>query len=70
MKPNPAKLDRYRAMRGELKSVVLKHLSEIAEGPTFVCSCCGCLHFRKTVVILKREKLSLTNVSTQISSNR
>ena len=49
-------------MRGGLKSVILKYLSEIAEGPTFVCSCCGCLHFRKTVVILKREKLVSTNV--------
>ena len=61
MKHNLAELDRYRTMRGELKSVVLKYLSEIAEGPTFVCSCCGCLHFRKTVVILHREKLVSTN---------
>ena len=62
MRHNLAELDRYRTMRGALKSVILKYLSEIAEGPTFVCSCCGCLHFRKTVVILKREKLVSTNV--------
>ena len=62
IKHNLAELDRYRTMRGELKSVILKYLSEIAEGPTFVCSCCGCLDFRKTVVILKREKLVSTNV--------
>ena len=49
MKHNLAELDRYRTMQGALKSVILKYLSEIAEGPTFVCSCCGCLHFRKTV---------------------
>ena len=55
-------LERYRTMKGELKSVTLKYLSEITEGTTFVCSCCGCLHFRKTVVILKRETLVLANV--------
>ena len=54
MKQNLAELDRYRTMQSALKSVILKCLSEIAEGPTFVCYCCGCLHFRKTVVILKR----------------
>ena len=62
MRHNLAELERYRTMRGELKSVILKYISEIDEGPTFVCSCCGCLHFRKTVVILKREKLVSTNV--------
>ena len=62
IKHNLAELDRYKIMRGALKSVILKYLSEIAEGPTFVCSCCGCLHSRKTVVILKREKLVSTNV--------
>ena len=63
MKQNLAELERYITMRGELKSVILKYLSEIAEGPTFVCSCCGCLHFRRTVVVLNREKLVSTNVS-------
>ena len=61
MRHNLAELNRYRTMQSALKSVILKYLSEIAEGPTFVCSCCGCLHFRKTVVILKREKLVSTN---------
>ena len=63
MKQNLAELERYITMRGELKSVILKYLCEIAEGPTFVCSCCGCLHFRRTVVVLNREKLVSTNVS-------
>ena len=62
MRHNLAELERYRTMRGELKSVILKYLFEIAEGPTFFCSCCGCLHYRKTVVILKREKLVSTIV--------
>ena len=62
IKHNLAELDRYRNMRGKFKSVILKYLSEIAEGPTYVCSRCGCLHFRKTVVILNREKLVSTNM--------
>ena len=62
IKHNLVELDRYRTMRAELKSVILKYLSEIPEGTTFVSSCCGCLHFRKIVLILNREKLVSTNV--------
>ena len=56
-------LERYRTNRKEVSSVILSYFSQISQGPTYVCSCCGCLHFRKTVVILKREKLVSTNVS-------
>ena len=56
-------LERYRTNREEVSSVILSYFSQISQGPTYVCSCCGCLHFRKTVVILKREKLVSTNVS-------
>ena len=56
-------LERYRTNRKEVSSVILSYLFQISQGPTYVCSCCGCLHFRKAVVILKREKLVSTNVS-------
>ena len=56
-------LERYRTNRKEVSSVILRYFFQISQGPTYVCSCCGCLHFRKTVVILKREKLVSTNVS-------
>ena len=56
-------LERYRTNRKEVSSVILSYLFRISQGPTYVCSCCGCLHFRKAVVILKREKLVSTNVS-------
>ena len=56
-------LERYRTNRKEVSSVILSYFSQISQGPTYVCSCCGCLHFRKAVVILKREKLVSTNVS-------
>ena len=56
-------LERYRTNREEVSSVILSYFFQISQGPTYVCSCCGCLHFRKAVVILKREKLVSTNVS-------
>ena len=55
-------LERYRTNREEVSSVIRSYFSQISRGPTYVCSCCGCLHFRKAV-ILKREKLVSTNVS-------
>ena len=56
-------LERYRTNREEVGSVILSYFSQISQGPTYVCSCCGCLHFRKAVVVLKRQKLVSTNVS-------
>ena len=56
-------LERYRSNREEVISVILSYFSQISQGPTYVCSCCGCLHFRKAVVVLKKEKLVSTNVS-------
>ena len=62
-KHNEHVLERYRTNREDVSSVILSYFSQISQGPTYVCSCCGCLHFRKAVVILKREKLVCTNVS-------
>ena len=56
-------LERYRSNREEVSSVIISYFSQISQGPTYVCSCCGCLHFRKAVVVLKKEKLVSTNVS-------
>ena len=60
---NKLVLERYRSNRDEVSSVILSYFSQISQGPTYVCSCCGCLHFRKAVVVLKKEKLVSTNVS-------
>ena len=60
-KHNKQVLEKYRTNREE--AVIESYLSQISKGPTYVCSCCGCFHFRKTVVILKREKLVSTNES-------
>ena len=62
-KHNKHVLERYRTNREDVSSVILSYFSQISQGPTYVCSCCGCLHFRKAVVILKKEKLVSTNVS-------
>ena len=62
-KHNKHVLEKYRTNRVEVSSVSQSYFSQISQGPTYVCSCCGCLHFRKTVVILKREKLVSTNLS-------
>ena len=56
-------LERYRSNREEFSSVILSYFSQISQCPTYICSCCGCLHFRKAVVVLKKEKLVSTNVS-------
>ena len=47
-------LERYRTHREEVSSVILSYFFQISQGPTYVCSCCGCLHFRKAVVVQKR----------------
>ena len=62
-KHNKYVLEKYRTNRDEVSSVIQSYFSQISQGPTYVYSCCGCLHFRKTVVILKREKLVSTNES-------
>ena len=62
-KHNKHVLEKYKTNREEVSSVIQSYFSQISQGPTYVCSCCGCLHFRKTVVILKREKLVSTNES-------
>ena len=64
-KHNKHVLEKYRTDREQVSSVIQSYFSQISQGPTYVCSCCGCLHFRKTVVILKREKL----VSTKLSNS-
>ena len=62
-KHNKHVLEKYRTNREEVNSVIQSYFSQISQGLTYVCSCCGCLHFRKTVVILNREKLVSTNLS-------
>ena len=62
-KHNEHVLERYKTNREDVSSVILSYFSQISQVPKYVCSCCGCLHFRKAVVILKREKLVSKNVS-------
>ena len=56
-KHNRLVLEKYKTSRRNVNSVSLHYFSQISEGPTYVCSCCGCLHFRKSVVILTRARL-------------
>ena len=50
-------LQKYKSDKGNFISVTIDYFFQISEGPTYVCSCCGCLHFRKNVVILTRARL-------------
>ena len=43
--------------KGDVEPITLNYFFQISQGPTFVCSCCGCLHFRRSVVILTRARL-------------
>ena len=62
---NPAKraehnryvLQKYKSGKGDFISVTNDYFFQISEGPTYVCSCCGCLHFVKSVIILTRARL-------------
>ena len=42
-------LQKYKNGKGDFISVTIDYFFQISEGPTCVCSCCGCLHFRKSV---------------------
>ena len=53
----------YRSIR---ISVTIDYFFQFSEGPTCVCSCCGCLHFRKSVVILTRARLDYMGDQTII----
>ena len=55
----------YRARSGDLNASIRKYQSQILEGPTYVCSCCGCLHFRRSVVILKSKDTGSWNHCNQ-----
>ena len=71
---NPAKraehnkyvLQNYKSGNGDCISVKIDYFFQISEGPTCVCSCCGGLHFRKSVVILTRARLDLMGDQTFI----
>ena len=49
--------EKYRVNKGDVEPITLNYFFQISQGPTFVCSCCGCLHFRRSVVILTRARL-------------
>ena len=46
-------------------SIYSDYLRQIKQGPTNVCTCCGCLYFRKTVILLNRERIGLNNPSSK-----
>ena len=56
-KHNSYVLEKYRVNKGDFEPITLNYFFQISQGPTFVCSCCGCLHFRRSVVILTRARL-------------
>ena len=49
-------LERYRTNREEVSSVILSYFSQKSQGPTYVCPCCGCLHFSKNSCYPKERK--------------
>ena len=55
--PNRYLLQKYKSGNGDYISVTINYCFQISEGPICVCSCCGCFHFRKSVVILTRARL-------------
>ena len=59
-------LQKYKSGKGNFISVTVDYFFQISEGPTYVCSCCGCLHFRKSVVILTRARLDSMDDQTII----
>ena len=50
--------EKYRVNKGDVEPITINYFFQISQGPTFVCSCCGCLHFRRSVVILTRARLN------------
>ena len=56
-KHNSCVLKKYITDRASVEPTSLDYFFQISQGPTFVCSCCGCLHFRRSVVILTRARL-------------
>ena len=56
-KHNSYVLKKYITDRASVEPTSLDYFFQISQGPTFVCSCCGCLHFRRSVVILTRARL-------------
>ena len=56
-KHNSYVLKKYITDRASVEPTSLDYFFQISQGPTFICSCCGCLHFRRSVVILTRARL-------------
>ena len=56
-KHNSYVLKKYITDRASVEPTSLDYYFQISQGPTFICSCCGCLHFRRSVVILTRARL-------------
>ena len=50
-------LQKYKSYKGNFIFVTIDYFLQISVDPTYVCSCCGCLHFWKSVVILTRARL-------------
>ena len=42
-------LHKYKSCKGDFISVTIDYFFQISVGSTYVCSCCGCLHFREKV---------------------
>ena len=60
-------LENYRANKRDVEPITLNYFFQISQGPTFVCCCCGCLHFRRSVVVLTKTRLDSTSDTTFIN---
>ena len=59
--------EKYRANKGDVEPITLNYFFQISQGPTFVCCCCGCLHFRRSVVVLTKTRLDSMSDTTFIN---
>ena len=66
-KHNSYVLEKYIVHKGDVEPITLNYFFQISQGPTFVCCCCGCLHFRRSVVVLTKTRLDSMSDSTFIN---
>ena len=63
--PKSRKRKGYRARKERNRANIKKR--RVDDGPTFVCCCCGCLHFRRSVVVLTKTRLDSMSDTTFIN---
>ena len=60
-------LEKYRANKGNVEPITHNYFFQISQGPTLACCCCGCLNFRRSVVVLTKTRLDSMTDTTFIN---